>query len=121
MGPPRCNLKLVTDFVIKQWQLEPYPGDQAPPHVHDASDEAFCVLAGTLEVLVGDERRHLHQGEFVEIPAGTVHTFATVGSEPVTMIAVMTVEIDGLVTALHAAESEQERSSAWGTFRSRLA
>jgi quercetin dioxygenase-like cupin family protein len=111
----------VTDFVLKRWYLEPYPGDQAPPHVHEASDEAFCVLAGTLEVLIGDERRHFRQGEYVEIPAGTVHTFATVGDEPVTMLAVMTVEIDDLVTALHAAKDENERSAAWGTFRSRLA
>jgi quercetin dioxygenase-like cupin family protein len=111
----------VTDFVIKRWHLDPFPGDQAPPHVHDASDEAFCVLAGTLEVLVGDERRRLRQGEYVEIPAGTVHTFATVGDEPVTMLAVMTVEVDDLVTALHAATNETERSTAWVRFRSRLA
>jgi quercetin dioxygenase-like cupin family protein len=111
----------VTDFVLKRWHLEPFPGDQAPAHVHESSDEAFCVLAGTLEVLVGDERRQFRQGEYVEIPAGTVHTFATVGDEPVTMLAVMTVEIDALVTALHAAKDVSERSSAWGTFHSRLA
>jgi quercetin dioxygenase-like cupin family protein len=111
----------VTDFVLKRWHLDPYPGDQAPPHIHDASDEAFCVISGDLEVLVGDERRVLHQGDFIEIPAGTVHTFATFGDEPVTMVAVMTTEIDDLVTALHQGTSDVERSSIWTTFRSRLA
>jgi quercetin dioxygenase-like cupin family protein len=107
--------------VLKRWHLDPHPGDQAPPHIHDASDEAFCVLSGTLEVLVGKERRLLTQGEYVEIPAGTVHTFATVGSEPVTMLAVMTPEIDNLITALHQATGESQRLSIWETFRSRLA
>jgi mannose-6-phosphate isomerase-like protein (cupin superfamily) len=111
----------VTDFVLKRWHLDPYPGDQAPPNIHDASDEAFCVISGDLEVLVGDERRVLHQGDFIEIPAGTVHTFATFGDEPVTMVAVMTTEIDDLVTALHQGTSEVQRSSIWTTFRSRLA
>jgi hypothetical protein len=23
----------MADFVIRRWDLEPYPGDQAPPHV----------------------------------------------------------------------------------------
>ena len=121
MSDETCILRVVNDFVLKRWQLDPYPGDQAPPHIHDTSDEAFCVLSGTLEVLVGDKRRHVHLGEYVEIPAGTVHTFATVGNESVTMLAVMTVEVDNLITALHSATGESEHSSVWEQFRSRLA
>ena len=45
------------DFVIRRWELEPCPGDQAPPHVHHRSDEAFCVVEGLLDVRLGDERR----------------------------------------------------------------
>ncbi|MGP8008930.1 MAG: cupin domain-containing protein [Acidimicrobiales bacterium] len=111
----------MSDFVLKRWQLDPYQGDQAPPHIHDASDEAFCVLAGTLEVLVGAERRILHQGDYVEIPAGTVHTFATVGDESVTVLAVMTEEIENLVSNLHWTMDEDERATVWETFHSRLA
>jgi mannose-6-phosphate isomerase-like protein (cupin superfamily) len=121
VGTVNSILRIMTDFVLKRWQLEPFAGDQAPPHIHDASDEAFCVISGNLEVLVGDERRLLHQGDYVEIPAGTVHTFATVGDESVTMLAVMTTEINDLITTLHQATTEDERSSAWATFRSRLA
>ena len=106
------------DFVIRRWDLDPYPGDQAPPHVHHASDEAFCVLDGRLEVLVGEERRVLGAGEHVLVPAGSVHTFATVGDEPVSVLAVMTEEVDALVTALHAAGTPGERDEAWARFRS---
>lgn len=31
----------MADFVLREWNLAPYPGDQAPPHIHHRSDEAF--------------------------------------------------------------------------------
>jgi mannose-6-phosphate isomerase-like protein (cupin superfamily) len=49
----------MADFVVERWDLDPFPGDQAPPHVHHASDEAFGVVSGRLEVLVGEERKIL--------------------------------------------------------------
>jgi len=92
----------VADFVIREWNLEPYPGDQAPPHVHHGSDEAFYVLDGVLEVLEGEERRTLAAGNLAFIPAGTVHTFANRGPGQTRVLAVMTPEIDELITALHS-------------------
>jgi len=106
------------DFVIQRWDLDPYPGDMAPPHVHHASDEGFCVLDGRLEVLVGRERRVLGPGEHVVVPAGTTHTFATVGDAPVSVLAVMTEEIDALVAALHQVSTPAERDAVWARFRS---
>lgn len=44
----------MADFVIREWNLAPYPDDQAPRHIHHCSDEAFYVLDGQLEVLVND-------------------------------------------------------------------
>jgi quercetin dioxygenase-like cupin family protein len=108
----------MADFVVKRWDLDPYPGDMAPPHVHHGSDEGFCVLAGRLEVLIGDERRRLGPGEHVVVPAGTTHIFATVGDEPVSMFAVMTEEVDALVTALHQVSTDEERAEVWARFRS---
>ena len=104
--------------MIQRWDLDPYPGDMAPPHVHHASDEAFCVLEGRLEVLVGSERRVLGPGEHLVVPAGTTHTFATVGDDPVSVLAVMTEEVDALVTALHRVSSTAERAAVWARFRS---
>jgi quercetin dioxygenase-like cupin family protein len=111
----------VPDFVVRRWELDPYPGDQAPRHVHHGSDEAFCVIGGLLDVQLGDERRRLTPGEFLVVPAGTVHTFATVNDTPAVVLAVMTPEVDQLVTALHAASREQERAQTWARYNSSLA
>ena len=91
--------------MVREWDLAPYPGDQAPPHVHHRSDEAFYVLAGQLEVLVRDERRILTTGELAFIPAGTVHTFANRGPDAARILVVMTPEIDALIAALHSDET----------------
>jgi len=103
----------VSDFVVRRWDLTPYPGDQAPPHVHHGSDEAFCVLRGRLGVLVGQERRILEQGDFAVVPAGTAHTFATVGDEGAQILVVMTEEIDSLIQALHSAATPEEQARVW--------
>ncbi len=108
----------MADFVIKRWDLDPYPGDQAPPHVHHASDEGFCVLGGQLEILVGERRQTLNAGEHVVVPAGVTHTFATVGDRPVQMLAVMTPEVDELVAALHEVSSPDERAAVWARYNS---
>jgi mannose-6-phosphate isomerase-like protein (cupin superfamily) len=110
----------MTDFVIRRWDLVPYAGDQAPRHVHHASDEAFCVLRGRLEVLVGDERRIIEAGQHITVPAGTTHTFATVDDEGADVLAVMTPEIDRLVAALHRPLSEDESAALWEECRSSL-
>ncbi|MFC6021947.1 cupin domain-containing protein [Plantactinospora solaniradicis] len=106
------------DFVIRRWELAPIPEDQAPPHVHHGSDEAFCVLSGRLEVLLGDVRQVLGEGEYLVVPAGTTHTFATVGDTGARILAVMTPEVDALVDALHSAGSEEERAAVWAAHNS---
>ena len=118
--PATTYVGLVGDFVIKEWELAPYPGDQAPPHVHHRSDEAFCVLDGRLEVLVGDQRRILEAGEFVTVPAGTTHTFATVDGAGARVLAVMTPEVDELVNALHSAATDEERAAVWARCHSEV-
>jgi mannose-6-phosphate isomerase-like protein (cupin superfamily) len=108
------------DFVVRRWELAHYPGDQAPPHVHLASDEAFCVVRGRLEVLVGDERRIIGPGEHVTVPAGTAHTFATVDPDGADVFCVMTPEVDRLVAALHEVSTDEERAGVWAKHRSEL-
>ena len=110
----------MADFVIRRWDLAHYPGDQAPVHVHHGSDEAFCVLRGRLEVLVGDERRTIGPGEHLTVPAGTAHTFATVDPDGADVLAVLTPEIDALVAGLHAPMTDAERAALWQRHRSSL-
>jgi uncharacterized cupin superfamily protein len=106
----------MADFVIRRWDLQAHPGDQAPPHVHHRSDEAFCVLRGELEVLVGSTRHRLAEGDHIVVPAGMVHTFATVGSVGAQILVVMTEEIDELIAALHSASSDEERDAVWSRY-----
>jgi quercetin dioxygenase-like cupin family protein len=109
----------VADFVVRRWDLAPYPGDQAPPHIHHKGDEAFCVVSGQLEVLVGDRRRTLGPGDHVVVPAGTIHTFATVGDETARVMVVMTPQIDALVQALHT-PGQGDWDSVWEQFDSEM-
>lgn len=50
-----------------------------PPHRHDGFDEAFYVVSGSFELLVGDTSHTAGPGSFVFIPRGEVHTFRNVG------------------------------------------
>lgn len=102
--------------MVKEWTLVPYPGDQAPPHVHHGSDEAFYVLDGELEVLSGDERRILAAGELAFIPAGTVHTFANRGPADTRILIVMTEEIDALISALHSVPPGSNKDAVWARY-----
>jgi quercetin dioxygenase-like cupin family protein len=49
-------------------------GQQPPVHYHPGQEERFEVLAGTVEVLLGDGVRTLGQGEVLTVPAGSPHS-----------------------------------------------
>jgi quercetin dioxygenase-like cupin family protein len=49
-------------------------GAGPPPHTH-AWDEAYFVLEGQIDVLMGDRMVSLSKGDFVFIPGGTAHNF----------------------------------------------
>lgn len=49
-------------------------GAGPPPHMHDW-DEAYYVIDGELDVLLGDRMVVARAGEFVHIPGGTLHNF----------------------------------------------
>jgi quercetin dioxygenase-like cupin family protein len=52
----------------------------APPHVHPRQEERTEVLAGTLSGRVGGRKRTVKAGEFVTVPAGTMHGFRNVAA-----------------------------------------
>jgi quercetin dioxygenase-like cupin family protein len=58
------------------------PGGGPPPHVHHWEDEAFWVLKGELEVLVGEDSFMAAAGSFVHLPKGIRHSYENVGSGP---------------------------------------
>ncbi len=51
-------------------------------HLHEDEDEAFYVLDGTFEFMIGDETISAEQGAFVRVPNGAVHAFSNVGAAP---------------------------------------
>jgi quercetin dioxygenase-like cupin family protein len=55
-------------------------GDGPPPHIHKTEEEAFYVLEGSLNVLVGEHTIKANAGAFVLVPRGTVHTFSKIGT-----------------------------------------
>jgi mannose-6-phosphate isomerase-like protein (cupin superfamily) len=61
-------------YCVSEWWLEagqPGPG----PHSHEANEELFYVLEGTMSLLVGAEWIEGGRGSFLRIPAGTTHDF----------------------------------------------
>ena len=63
-------------------------GDGPPQHIHKNEDEAFYVLEGEINVLLGERTTRATAGSFVLIPRGTVHTFSRVGQEPAKLLAI---------------------------------
>ena len=52
----------------------------APPHVHPW-DEAFYVIRGRVEFRVDEQLHQLRAGDYVRIPANTVHAFRGISEE----------------------------------------
>jgi uncharacterized cupin superfamily protein len=106
------------DFVIQDWRLDPYDGDQAPTHIHHAGEEAFICLEGDLSVTIDGVATPVPPGGYRVVPRGTPHTFASPGGAHV--LAVMSPEIADLVEGLHADLSDDERTALWERHHSSL-
>lgn len=67
-------------YAASEWHLQPgHTGVGA--HSHDANDEIFYVLKGSVEFLIGTEWICLAEGSFLRIPAGTTHDFRNLGQD----------------------------------------
>jgi mannose-6-phosphate isomerase-like protein (cupin superfamily) len=64
------------------------PGHGVEGHVHQGEDDSFLVVAGTLTVAVGEERRRMRAGPgtYVLVPSGTRHALANEDDEDVTFL-----------------------------------
>jgi quercetin dioxygenase-like cupin family protein len=63
-------------------------GHGPPLHVHHDEHEAFYVLEGRLEVLVGGARHEAGAGAFAFLPRGIAHTFRVIGDTPARMLTI---------------------------------
>jgi mannose-6-phosphate isomerase-like protein (cupin superfamily) len=61
-------------YSVSIWWVDagrPGPG----PHSHEANEELFYVIEGTMTFLVGDQHVDAAAGTFLRIPAGVTHDF----------------------------------------------
>ena len=65
-------------------------GDGPPQHIHKTEDEAFYVLEGEINVLLGERTFKAKAGTFVRIPRGTVHTFSRIEKKFAKVLAIFT-------------------------------
>jgi quercetin dioxygenase-like cupin family protein len=54
-------------------------GSEVPVHVHTQEDDIFHVLAGTVELILGDEIIHASEGTIVYLPRNVKHGIKTLG------------------------------------------
>lgn len=53
-----------------------------PPHFHARTSELFMVLEGEMEFNINGNTRLVKQGETVDLPISTVHTFKNSANKP---------------------------------------
>ncbi|HUN34530.1 MAG TPA: cupin domain-containing protein [Trebonia sp.] len=71
------------------FESSPPPGvPGAPPHVHHSYDEAWFIIEGTVEFVLGDRRERLQAGSFAFAPRGVVHSFANPGPAQARMLVI---------------------------------
>jgi quercetin dioxygenase-like cupin family protein len=65
------------------------PGFAPPPHIHQASDEAFLVLDGQFEGFCGDQAWRAGPGSLVFLPRAIPHGFTVSAAGPGRLIVVV--------------------------------
>ncbi len=73
-----------------QFETSTAPGAEVPPHFHHEEDEAFYVLAGHYEFIIGQNHFIATTGAFAFVPRGTVHAFTNTGQEVACMLVTVT-------------------------------
>ncbi len=73
-----------------QFEASTAPGTKIPAHFHQDEDEAFYVLAGQYEFLVGETRFTATAGAFAFAPRGTIHAITNSGQEMGRMLITVT-------------------------------
>jgi len=88
--------------IFEQWIA---PGVGAPPHSHPV-EEVLTVLAGEVEVWIGEAKIVLGRGQSLAVAAGQVHGFVNIGATTLHMHAVLA---SPFFEALRVGSAEPER------------
>ena len=68
-------------YSVSEWWVKPH-GKGPGAHSHEANDELFYSIGGTMSVLVGERWHEVTPGMFLRIPAGLTHDFENRTDEP---------------------------------------
>ncbi len=63
-------------------EIESFPGNGPPPHIHHKEDECIYIVEGAFTAILGDRVFDVADGDFIRIPKGTMHTYKNVGAIP---------------------------------------
>lgn len=64
------------------------PGGQIPLHIHPGHEECIMVLAGTLEVVLGDEKKTVAAGYTIIAPDSVKHSLTNISNRPARILAI---------------------------------
>jgi transcriptional regulator with XRE-family HTH domain len=70
--------------------IEPGGGTGEEPYTHDSDEEVVVVLAGTLDLWVGDEHHVLNEGDAIAFPSRTPHWNMNRGDAPASVLFCLT-------------------------------
>ncbi len=77
------------------------PGGFHPlAHIHTDRDEAFYVLGGEFEFLVGDSTVRGAAGTFLHVPRGMLHQFSNAGDTPARLLFMHSPALEGFFLEL---------------------
>ena len=87
------------DFSVFEQRLPPGPSP-VPLHVHDRYDEAFYVLEGEMQFVVGHTTSAAEAGAFVFVPRGEAHRFWNASPTPARLLVIGSPQAQALVEEL---------------------
>jgi quercetin dioxygenase-like cupin family protein len=67
------------NFALRKFSMK--PGGGMPRHTNEVEHEQY-VLRGQATITIGDETHSVKMGDAVFIPAGAIHSYENMGSEP---------------------------------------
>lgn len=90
-GVVTCKLPgMETEASYSLWEAVTTSGKGPRPHRHHGQDEDFYVLEGEVQFASGDETVTVREGDFVRVPADTVHRYTVTSEQPCRMLIVLT-------------------------------
>jgi len=106
----QCSLKAThasTNGAVSFIERTLPPGGRKPPHIHTHCEEAFYVLDGEVEFVLGDDTVIGRPGSFVLVPGGVPHTFGNAAAAPSRLLVIHAPAIDAYFEELQTLWSVQ--------------